>query len=396
MENPWLHAYVDETGTNDLDTSKAGVSAYFICVAVVVDEDRVEELTGRLDGIAQRLCSGAEIKSSSIGGNHQRRNRFLEEIKSLDFGYYAMLIRKDAVWNDSGLQHKRSFYKFINKMLYGRLTRSSKSIRIFADQVGGQDFMDSFKSYLKVSLKPDLFFDFDHQFADSKGTRLIQLADLIAGTLAQCFEPSKRGLQSGGFRMQLRPKELAIDVWPEDYTIPQSEDQAESGWDELSQVLIGRVQRYLREHEQSEDPTQRMRVSVLRRLLFARGFEQADQQTIFKSVLMKFLKDQGFGEISDRFFMKEVIGSLRMEGIIIAGTSKGLKLALNFSDIRDYLNHDKSIIEPMLARLREARKAVKLDTANTIDIVGDGPYRLLGHLVDCLGEEQLVLEEVES
>jgi hypothetical protein len=33
-----LTAFVDETGTNELDADKPGVSHLFICVAVVVDE----------------------------------------------------------------------------------------------------------------------------------------------------------------------------------------------------------------------------------------------------------------------------------------------------------------------------------------------------------------------
>ena len=34
MDDRWLHAYVDETGTNELDVTKPGVSRDFICEAV--------------------------------------------------------------------------------------------------------------------------------------------------------------------------------------------------------------------------------------------------------------------------------------------------------------------------------------------------------------------------
>jgi hypothetical protein len=43
MDNHWLHAYVDETGTNELDVTKPGVSRYFICEAVDLEmEMRME------------------------------------------------------------------------------------------------------------------------------------------------------------------------------------------------------------------------------------------------------------------------------------------------------------------------------------------------------------------
>lgn len=397
MASDWLHAYVDETGTNDLDTSKAGVSAYFICVAVVVEAERVEALTLELDRIAQRLCSGAEIKSSVIGGNHRRREQFLEAISGLDFGYYAMIIRKEAVWKDSGLQYKRSFYKCINQMLYRRLTRSSRKIRIIADEIGGRDFMDSFEGYLKRELKPDLFFEYDHQFSESRQTRLIQLADLIAGTLSYCYEPEKQGEHRGRYRQLLAAKEQGIDAWPP-ASIPKeaNESHPTAAEDSLRPHLMARILRFISEKEHSQDPNERMQVSVLRSLLFAREFEQPSQQLISSDRLMQQLMDQGFEVTSKQAFTKNVIGGTRMDGVIIAGTRSGYRLALSGADIRDYLDHNKSIIEPMLARLWEARRAVKQDTANDVDIVSNPPYQILGKLVDCLSEQQLRLEEVES
>lgn len=391
-----LHAYVDETGTNELDTSKTGVSAFFICVAVVVESERVEELTDGLDKIAEQLCGGAEIKSSSMGRKHTRRRQFLNAIADLDFGYYAMLIRKDAVWKESGLQYKRSFYKCINKMLYRRLTRGSRSIRIFADQIGGQDFMKSFGDYLERELKPDLFFTYEHQFVDSKKNRMIQLADLIAGTLAQCYEPEKRGEHSEAFREFLKRKELAIDSWPTDNQTTVEVGREVGQADELRTLLMARAQRFIHEYETSGDNVRLMQIVVLRSLIFAREFEKPAQQIISREHLIQQLNDQGFEVSSKQAFTKDIIGGIRMEGVILAGTRHGYRLALTKADISDYLDHNKSIIEPMLARLREARKAVKLDTVNRIDIVADGPYQTLSRLLDCTEGICLVLDELET
>jgi len=380
----WLHAYVDETGTNELDTSKSGVSKYFICVAVIVDDSAVANLTTHLDNIANELCGGAEIASKNIRNNHKRRKKFLERLNGQKFGYYGMLIRKDAVPKESGLRHKRSFYKCINKMLYERVSQSGQSLTIIADTIGGVDFMDSFDSYLKRKLKPDLFFRYEHRFEDSSASRLIQLADLIAGTLGQCFEPSKQPTEAEDFRKLLGSFEMAIDVWPPKRS--SSVDEASSkrfANSPLTEALIRRVERFIHDQDNSEDATVKAQVSVLKMLMFAKEFEPPGNRIISSKQLISSLVEQGHRELSVRAFTEGIIGGIRQKGIIIAGTNHGYKIAFHEDEIREYLEHNKSIIEPMLARLAEARKTVKVDTANEIDILSAKRFQLLGKLVDC-------------
>ena len=391
MENHWLHAYVDETGTNELDVTKPGVSRYFICVAVVVEGAAIPSLIESLDQIAHDLCGSAEMSSKRLGGNHERRMKFLERIDSLSFGYHAMVIRKDELSNDSGLKFKRSFYKCINRMLYQRLASGGRSIRIIADMVGGQDFMASFRGYLEKQLKPDLFFDYTHEFQDSMTCRLIQLADLIAGTLAQCLEPEKKGPHSAGFRKLLQSKELGIDVWPAESVDPEClfPDGRTNQQIDLTSSMLRRTARFIQEREDSSEEIQRMQVAVIRMLRFAREFEEPSRQLLHSDELMRRLAHQGFSEISKRTFTKEVIGGIRMQGIIIAGTQNGYRFALTLEDITDYLDHNKNVIEPMIKRLKTARESVKFDTANALDILSNDPFRLLAKIVDCASDFDL-------
>ena len=79
--NTWLTAFVDESGTNELDTSKPGVSNLFICVAVLVDAAGLDVTGAAVRKLSQDLCGGAEIASKRIAGNHERRLKFLEGIR---------------------------------------------------------------------------------------------------------------------------------------------------------------------------------------------------------------------------------------------------------------------------------------------------------------------------
>jgi hypothetical protein len=65
--NPWLTAFVDETGTNELDADKPGVCHLFICVAVLVDDKGLAATDAAVRKLSQDLCGGAEISSKRIG-----------------------------------------------------------------------------------------------------------------------------------------------------------------------------------------------------------------------------------------------------------------------------------------------------------------------------------------
>ncbi len=391
MQEPWITAYIDENGTNELDTSKQNVSNLFICVAVLVDDNQFETTNDGMKKISLEHCRGAEIANKRIGNNHSRRLLFLSAINKLPFGYYAIVVNKNKIFKTSGLQYKPSFYKNINKMLYKRLAKSGCNLRVVADEIGAQNFMDSFKSYLAKENLPDLFTKFEHSFANSATTPLIQLADLIAGTLSYCFDESKYSQHSENFRRLLQPKEIGISNWP--FQIEEFADEnpiADTDLIEwLRSSLRNRAIRFIEKFENDSNESVSMQAETLRMLLFAREFEYGKRQAIFSDELIERLENSGFVKLTKQAFSSKIIGGLRDEGIILSGSNEGYRLALSLSDIKEYLKHDKSIMEPMLNRLMKARETVKQDTANRFDILNDQEFCSLKNITDKFLEVQI-------
>ncbi|MFA6101378.1 MAG: hypothetical protein WCV67_00920 [Victivallaceae bacterium] len=56
---PRLHVFVDENGTNELDSEKQGVSHLFICTAVIIKALDIELVNSAMVDISRKLCSGA-------------------------------------------------------------------------------------------------------------------------------------------------------------------------------------------------------------------------------------------------------------------------------------------------------------------------------------------------
>ena len=58
---------------------------------------------------------------------------------------------------------------------------------------------------------------------------------------------------------------------------------------------------------------------------------------------------------SEEDFRKDVIGSLRDDGIVIAGSRKGLKIPMSHTELADYLNYSSSRILTMIKRFKEIK-----------------------------------------
>jgi len=389
----WLTAYIDESGNHDLETTKSGASNLFVCVAVIVDSNQNHLVDQKMRSISSDFFSGSEVKSSNIRSKHRRRLEILKEIKNLSFGYYALVIDKGQIEKDSGLKYKPVFYKFLNNMLYNRLLRSGTNLHIVADEIGGKAFMDSFLPYLKRKGKPDLFTDYDHRFASSAATPQIQLADLIAGTLTWCFDESKTSSHKRVFRDLLKPKETGIASWPlRHHGIPGiSEEDASHEWDEtIHECSINRAYNFIQEYDDESGEKRRMQVAVLRHLIFLREFEdELSPGAIISDQLIRYLKKEGFDELSRQQLSSQVIGPLRDWGILISGSSDGYRLVCTVADIDRYLFHNSSIMGPMISRLKIAREAIRHDTSNQYDILVSEEFSFLKIIVESASEKDV-------
>lgn len=368
---PWLNVYVDESGTAELDLRKPNVGRYYVGVAVFVDEEQDQKAQSLLDGIAGRLCGGAEIKSARIGVDHDRRLRFLEAIQHVDFGYLALAVDKSLVLADSGLRFTTTFHKFFSRLLQGQFGYSGGGLKVCSDRFGDSLFMENLDSYLKETVKPHLFYGYEHRSVPSDSCRLIQLADLVAGSLAYWLDPARASLYSERFRDMLITKEAGIVAWP----LPSRAQRgpASSSLDgRIEEAAIGRAKQLLRVLNESSEVKDRMRALTLDALLFARIFESGPRRSIFTDRLLDHLAAHGLDVPPKQAFRAEVIGGLRDRGIVIAGTNEGYRLAISVEDISDYLAHTGGVVEPMLARVVSARTAVKQDTSNQHDILEEG------------------------
>lgn len=306
----------------------------------------------------------------------------------MPFSFVALITDKRRINPDSGLKYKRTRYKFIHNKLNAVLKRALTRIELVVDEHGSAEFQNECVKYFEKNHESNLFGGITVRYDDDSNESLLQLADFIGGSLLYCFDPDRTTQEASGFRELLRSREAGIAFFPIGRkTVPQQVLDSEDLNNELLQsVLNNAAADFLTRHENKTHDTAKMQVYTLQRLFGASEYGSGTERCIFSDVLLKELRDLGF-QVTKRNFTTDIIGGLRREGVIIAGSPYGYKLALSIEDILEYLDHDNSIIIPMLEKLRLAKETVKIGV--DYDILAKPQFKILSDLVRVLDDFRL-------
>ena len=372
------YVFVDESGDPDINMEKQGVSEYFVMTAIIVDTSDLQSEEGKAREIIERFFPKGEIKSSRIGGNITRRLQILKAVSDLQFKHYSQVIDKSLILAESGLRFRRSFVKFINRILYRNLFRAFSDLNVIADEHGKSDFMLGFSDYLRRRIPQRLFEKSDFQFASSEKYPFIQVADLIAGTILRCYT----GKDPFSSLDLVRQKTIIIDEWPPRFPEPLGLEQL-SELEKYSYLVrrhaLGQVKDFIDERSLRDDPFDQAQVAAVRYLLY--HFRSINpEEYIPTSKLHEHLSDLGF-VMSERVLRQRVIAQLRDEGVFIASTRKGIKIPYSVSDLRDFVSTVNNQVVPYLKRLEICRKHFLLATNGGLDIVGKEEFPRLARFL---------------
>lgn len=350
------YIFVDESGNTDIN----GTAFYVIC-GVLCPSSAVEEFKESANSIVTKHAGSGELKSSTIGGELNRRKRILTDIAECSFSFYCLVVDKSKVFQDSGLYWKRSFYKFLHRMFYNRIVGSFTEIRVLSDVYGKTDFMTSFKAYIQD--KGGLFNNLD--FQPSSEVPLLQIADVIGGSVRRVFEKNdpKCTLDIIGY------PSAPIELWP-----PLSSDL--SSWtpadisehDKLVYELsVSSATKFTEANITSPDIEKQIQAEGIRYLLLR--FQQNPKEYVFRNEVIEHLKSRFNASLSDQVLSSRVIAPARDAGVILASTEKGVKIAYSAQDLHDWIKRVNSQTVPYLDRVQIARNKLLMASHSNYDII---------------------------
>ena len=375
-------AYVDEAGDPEMDTAKPGVSLFYVVCAVLVDDNDNQCLSDEADHIRQHYFGPrGEMKSATVGNKRKRRAKILEDIANTGLQFCAFVADKQEIRRDTGFRFRRSFVKYFHGRLYRRLYRAFASLHVLADQHGHSDFMRSFSRYLADRYQQRLFDHADFIFAPSAQVPLIQVADMIAGSLLRVYSG-----KDGDEPLQLlSPRAIIIERWPPSSMHPDvlgHMAEAEKHDHLVAEQGVMQAQAFLRENATSEEPEIQTQMDAIRYLLWQ--YELDSSRYVWTGELLPHLNEGCEEQLSEHTFRLRVIGKLRSAGVIIASSSKGYKIPNTAADIDSFVSLVNSQTVPYLRRLEVAREQLLLASKGAYEIVAAERYPELAECIQGL------------
>jgi len=371
-------AYADEFGTNSFDLEKQ--STHFIIASVIINIDELDIVNIELEKIRKHFFQTGELKSQKISNNHKRRELILKELNKINYSIYALVVDKRKLFGE-GFKYKQSFYKYLNGILYKEIYRTFPQIDLVVDELGQNDFMRSFKKYVQNNHIRDLFSGSDLLIQKSHSELGIQLADIIAGTLGYIYDEHKKGEHSAKFMKLLSEKIISINNFPKNYDISEYNDNnLDKTYDKtIVNLSLNRIFDYL---DTTEGINQKNLDSINFLKLLIR-YHEANHPRKYTTAneFIRHLNVNRENDISKETFVN-LIGRLRDKGILISSSRAGYKIPTNIIEIKNFIRHGNDTIFPMLRRINECRKAIKLATNNSLDILEENEFKRLKELID--------------
>jgi hypothetical protein len=377
------YAYVDEFGAFGYNFESEGCSTHFIITAIIVDENDISMVKQNVEIIRDKYFHNGEIKSSRIGRDHRKRISILNELKVLPFKIFALVCDKRRIYEQSGLRFKPSFYKFINNLVYQELRTSFSNLVITADEVGENDYLQSFAKYIREREIPLSLFDKSlFRFDNSKDNLIIQVADIIAGSLAYNYDEHKKEKANGNNYISiLSSKILMIKEFPqtfENFNIEQNDSNPQYNA-QIADICYRKAKFFMETHKGSDELEIKQQLAVLDYLLF-RFMNRSPRKYIPTKELINQLCYLGFDRMSIQAFRAKIIAKLRDNEVVISSSPDGYKIPSSEEELEDFINRGKTIILPMLSRLKKCNDIIKLGTSGGIDLFQRAEYQVLANM----------------
>ena len=184
--------FIDDSGDAGFKIDK-GASKYFVICCVVFDDDlQAEKTSTAIKELRRELKFSEKMEFKFNGSSYATRMAFLKAVKPFSFKIRVLVVDKKKIKSDLLKNDKQSFYSYFIKMVlrYNKGTILDAKIKI--DGSGDRIFRKRFLTYLRKELNfKQKKIVKNLRLVDSKTNQLIQMADMIAGTIRRYKEAEK-------------------------------------------------------------------------------------------------------------------------------------------------------------------------------------------------------------
>ena len=185
-----MYIYLDESGDPGFKFEHGSSSHFIIALAVFADQLDAEDTALRIKRLRQSLGlkESFEFKFNKMSNAH--RYQFMTAVREAPFSIRALVVDKRGFQNNPLVGRKDTFYQHFVAQLLAWNSAAIRNATLRVDGQGEREFKKAFQSNLRQSIAAGALKKLT--FVNSKGDNLIQLADMLAGSIARKYNPRHR------------------------------------------------------------------------------------------------------------------------------------------------------------------------------------------------------------
>jgi hypothetical protein len=206
-----MHVFVDESGDSGLKLGK-GSTPFFTVALIVFDQLADMETTeAKIQSLRRTLGTHPNFEFKFNKCDQKTRIAFLSQIADCDFFYYGIVINKAGLYGP-GFAYKGPFYKYVTQLVFLNAREHLDQAIVKIDGSGEREFRRQLALYIRKKLNTEKQkYIASVSFLDSQNSDLIQMADMVAGTLHRFYKGKDDGEK---YLRVIRHRQAGLQVWP--------------------------------------------------------------------------------------------------------------------------------------------------------------------------------------
>ena len=184
--------FIDDSGDPGFKIDKGSSLVFVIACVIFDDELEAEKAAVAIKELRRELKFPDNVEFKFSKSSRKVRERFLNTVNCYRFKIRCLVIRKKLIRSQELRGNKNSFYSYTVKLLLEYSDGSILNAKIRIDGSGDRIFRRSFTTYLRKQLNSDQKKIMrDCKLVDSKTNVLVQMVDMIAGSVRRSYDPDK-------------------------------------------------------------------------------------------------------------------------------------------------------------------------------------------------------------
>lgn len=184
--------FIDDSGDPGFKLNKGSTSHFIIAMVIFDDELEAEKTAVAIKELKREIGLNDNAEFRFFKTCQDYRVKFFKKVNKFNFRIRCLVVDKKIIYSDELKSNKNSFYAYFIKETVKKSNDTILNAKIRIDGSGDRIFRNNFFTYLRRELNSnDKKVMKNCKMNDSKRNVLIQMADMVAGSINRAQNKDK-------------------------------------------------------------------------------------------------------------------------------------------------------------------------------------------------------------